>query len=96
MKFLKRGTGWQLIDENAPPNACVIATLRNEIEAAALKRFCELYLEATREGSGSPFSVDHCGHTYTVFPESGVGGKLRLRIVGPELAETFVDTEFLL
>jgi hypothetical protein len=96
MKFRRHGTEWQLIDETAPPNACVIAILRNELEAAALKKFCELYLEAAGEGLSFPFSVDHCGHTYTVFLESGNGEKLKLRIVGPEGVEAFVQTEFLL
>lgn len=96
MKLVKSGTEWHLIDEDAPPDACVIATLRDDVEAAALKRFCERYLDETGADPGGPFSVEHAGHSYTVFAESRKGKKLILRIVGTDGAEAFVRTEFVL
>jgi hypothetical protein len=95
MRFIQRQGFWHLIDENAPEEACVIATLRNDVEILVLKRFCENYLG----GSGLPtgeFDVQHDGRCYRVVPVRGTGGKLAFEIAGDDGSLARIDTEFVI
>lgn len=93
MRFERRsGDVWLLIDEAAPPDACVIATVRGSIEVLALKGLCEVYLAST--GQFEPFEFTHEGHRYRATPFSDRGGKLSLRIDGSDGTLSRVETEF--
>src|SRR5687767_7686341 len=92
MKFVRGNGVWQLVDEHAPASACVIATLRNEVEVLALSYFCQLYLQAA-ERVPEHFSVRHQGADYTVTPLGSPGEKLALVIRGEGFSST-VTTEF--
>jgi hypothetical protein len=93
VKFVRRQGVWHLIDEQAPPEACVIATLRSEVEVKALKKFCELWVsDPTRALAG--FEILHNGKRFEV---SVAGGeKLDLRLLGEDGSATTVETEFAL
>jgi hypothetical protein len=93
MRFIQRQGVWHLIDENAPEEACVIATLRNEAEVLALKGFCERYLGGDGHQLGE-FEVWHAGQRYRVRSFSGAGGKLVLEVEGEDGTRSRVDTQF--
>ncbi len=92
MKFVQREGDWQLIDENAPADACVIATLRSEVEVVALGEFCKFYLQSP-DRVPEHFTVRHKGAEYTVTPLGAPGEKLALVIRGEGYSST-VATQF--
>ena len=94
MKFVQRDGGWLLIDEKAPQEACVIATLRSEIEVLALREFCSLTLRAA-DRIPEHFAIRYREADYTVTPLGAPGEKLSLIIRGKEYTST-VETEFMM
>ncbi len=92
MKFVHQNGVWLLIDELAPREACVIATLRNEVEVLALREFCQLTLQAP-DHIPEHFLIRHKGADYTVTPLGAPGEKLALIITGNGYSST-VETEF--
>lgn len=92
MQFVQRDGVWLLIDETAPADACVIATLRSEVEVLALREFCQCFLQAP-DGVPEHFSIRHRGADYTVTPLGAPGEKLALVIRGDGYSST-VATEF--
>jgi len=96
MKLIKNGAEWHLIDEHASPDACLIARLHGELEAAALIRFCEYYLAGALDDLRRPFPIEHAGKSYTVSTKSRKGEKLVLRIIGTDETDVIIQTEFVL
>jgi hypothetical protein len=90
VQFVQRKDVWLLIDETAPEDACVIATLRDEVELLALREFCLFYL---RGRVPEHFPIRHGVADYTVTPLGAPGEKLSLIICGEGYAST-VATEF--
>lgn len=94
MKFVRDQGVWHLIDENAPQHACVIATLRTEVEILAIKMLCEHYLaEPTR--LPDPFSIQHDGNFFNVVP-ARQAGRVILHITGEDGTASSLETEFVL
>src|SRR5690348_6375487 len=93
MRFVE-GTGgvWLLVDESAPSDACLIATLRGLVEVLAMKRLCEARLISA--DCLDPFEIPFEGRTYQVTPYSDRSGKLSLRIDGSDGSLSRVETEF--
>lgn len=94
MKFVRGQGAWHLIDEEAPRDACVIATLRNEVEILAMKLLCEHFL-AEPARLPDPFSVQHDGSFFNVVPATR-NGKLILHITGEDGTDSCVETEFVI
>src|SRR4051812_18936959 len=92
MKFVGKQGIWHLIDETAPEAACVIATLRNEVEVVALREFCRYSLQ-TPDRIPEHFLIRHRGADYTVTPLGAPGEKLTLIIRANGFSST-VATEF--
>jgi hypothetical protein len=92
MKLVQRDSVWLLIDETAPEEACVIATLQGEVEVLALREFCRLYLRGD-DRIPEHFAIKYRGADYRVTPLGAVGEKLSLVICGNGYAST-VATEF--
>jgi hypothetical protein len=90
VQFVRRKDVWLLIDENAPEQACVIATLRDEIELLALREFCQFYLQGRVP---EHFPIRHGSADYTVTPLGAPGEKLALVIRGDGYSSS-VATEF--
>lgn len=94
MKFVRDQGVWHLIDENAPQHACVIATMRSELEILAMKMLCEHYLaEPTR--LPEPFTIQHEGNLFNVVP-ARQDGKLILHISGEDGTASSLETVFVL
>jgi hypothetical protein len=94
MKFVRGQGVWHLIDENAPKEACVIATLRNEVEVLALREFCQLTLQAP-DHIPEHFPIRYQGVDYVVTPLGAPGEKLALIISGDGFSST-VATQFMM
>jgi hypothetical protein len=93
MRFIQEREGvWLLIDETAPSQACLIATVRGPVEALALKGLCEARL--TTRGRLQPFDITFEGQSYRVTPFADRGGRLSLRIDGEDGSLSRVETEF--
>lgn len=92
MKFIRDQGVWHLIDENAPQHACVIATLRSEVEVMAMKEFCDLFLTEPDKLPGA-FSLRHGSSLFNVVPERR-HGKLVLHITGEDGTDSCLETEF--
>lgn len=83
---------WLLIDETAPPDANVIATVRGSVEILALKGLCEAKLRG--DNLNRPYGFELASLRYEVTPYSDRGGRLSLRILGPDGFRGRVETEF--
>ncbi len=83
---------WLLIDESAPANANVIATVRGPVEVLALKGLCEARLRGGE--SYRPYAFELANRRYEVTPYADRGGRLSLRILGQEGFQARVETEF--
>lgn len=93
MQFVQRPGGvWLLIDETAPADANVIATVGGPVEALALKGLCEARLAS--DAPPGPFELRHGGHGYRVTPYADRGGRISLRIDGGDGSLSRVETEF--
>src|SRR5947209_1480406 len=93
MRFVTgEGGTWHLIDEAAPPDACLIASVKSPVEILALKGLCEVMLDPTR--TMRDFEVTHDSITYSVKPYADRGGRLSLRIDGSDGSLSRVETEF--
>ena len=92
MQFIQRDGAWVLIDETAPPNANVIATVNGPVEVLALRGLCEARVGAT--GPILPFGVTFGGRSYRVTPFADRGGRLSLRLDGDDGSISRVETEF--
>jgi hypothetical protein len=92
MRFVQGEGVWHLVDEHAPADACIIATLRSEVEVLALSEFCRRYLHRADEVP-EHFPVTYRGVTYLVTPLGAPGEKLELAIRGGGHSST-VKTEF--
>jgi hypothetical protein len=90
-KQLTEGS-WLLIDETAPSNANVIATVRGTVEVLALKGLCEAKLRG--DESYRPYAFELANRRYEVTPYTDRGGRLSLRILGPDGFHGRVETEF--
>ncbi len=93
MRFVQEAGGvWLLIDETAPPDACLIATVRGPVEVLALKGLCEALIGAA--GTVQDFAFTHDGRGFQVTPYADRGGRLSLRIDGSDGSLSRVETEF--
>jgi hypothetical protein len=93
MQFIQESEGvWLLIDETAPSDACLIATVRGPVEVLALKGLCEARLAAA--GPPQPFVITLEGRGYRVTPYADREGRLSLRIDGKDGSLSRVETEF--
>ena len=93
MQFKQQaGDVWLLIDETAPPDANFIATVRGPVEILALKSLCEVTLRGER--LNRPYGFELASRRYEVMPYSDRGGRLSLRIHGPDGFRGRVETEF--
>lgn len=92
MQFVQRDGVYLLIDETAPPDANVIATVRGPVEALALKGLCEARLDS--DNDLQPFDVTFGDHRYHVTPYADRGNRLSLRIDGSDGSLSRVETEF--
>ena len=93
MQFTHGAEGvWLLIDETAPPDACVIATVRGAVEVLALKGLCEARLQSPGPLTSFAFAFEDREYRVTPFPDRG--GRLSLRIDGSDGSLSRVETEF--
>jgi hypothetical protein len=96
MKFVQRSGVWHLIDENSPDQSGVLATLKNDAEILALKKFCEYYSEAGARGVPEHLAFEHQGIQYTVTPVGALGEKLRLILIGSDGTSGSIETGLIL
>lgn len=92
MQLVQRGGMWLLIDETAPPNADVIATVRGPVEVLALRGPCEARLGSAFCMRPLDFTPD--SRQYHVTPFADRGNRLPLRIDGSDGSRWRVETEF--
>lgn len=93
MQFVPASGGvWLLVDENAPPDASLIATIRSPVELLALKGVCEARLTGT--DLLKPFTFSFEGRTYLVTTFADRGGHLSLKIESDDGSLGRVETEF--
>jgi hypothetical protein len=91
MELVKASEGvWHLIDETAPPEANLIATVRGPVEAMALKELCIARLAGTIPDA---FEYALAGRTYRATCNRDSLGKISLSIVGDDGARYRVETE---
>jgi hypothetical protein len=95
MRFVEHEGCWRLVDDSAPGQSRVLATLRSEVEVLAMAAFCEHYL-ADPNNLPSRFEVRHGARTHVVFFLGGRGGRLTLHVEGEDGTVTDVATEFVL
>src|SRR5258705_10998761 len=83
MKFVAGQGVWHLVDEIARDCTRVIATLNDEVEILALRKFCDLYLNNS-DNLPSQFEIQHQGKPYKVYFLANPGQKLTLHVVGDD------------
>jgi hypothetical protein len=93
MQFVQEAGGvWLLIDETAPPDACVLARVSGPVEVLPLRGLCESRLASG--GPLTPFEFTIGERTYRVTPYPDRDGRLSLRIDGSDGSLSRVETEF--